>query len=72
MCVWVDGESWGLPGCCRGDQRPQVTSDLRTLGALQEESFEFGGYGCVVTQVKEHVPQWRDNGCVSCCWTLRW
>lgn len=41
VCVCVGGggetpaQSWGLPGCCRGDQRPQVTSDLRTHGALQ-------------------------------------
>lgn len=51
MCVCVGGESRGLPDCCRGDQRPQVTSDLRTLGALREDSFDCGGYGCTVTQV---------------------
>lgn len=38
-------QSWGPPDCCRGDQRPQVTSDLNAHGALQEESFECGGYG---------------------------
>ncbi|KAI9539172.1 hypothetical protein NQZ68_009249 [Dissostichus eleginoides] len=36
-------------GCCRGDQRPQVTSDPRTLGALQEESFECGDGGRLLT-----------------------
>lgn len=41
---WVES-FWGLPACCRGDQRPQVTSDLRTHGALREESFESGGHG---------------------------
>lgn len=61
VCVWVEGEGetpaqfWGLPGCRRGDQRPQVTSDLRTHGASQERSFECGGYGCVLTHVKEQV-----------------
>lgn len=51
----MGGKFWGLPGCCRGDQRPQVTSDLSTHGALQEESFERGGYGRTLTQVREHV-----------------
>lgn len=55
--VWKGGgvlkgrltSDWGVPGCCPGDQRPQVTSDLRTHGALHREPFKCCGYGCVLT-----------------------
>lgn len=52
-CGWLGGKFWGLPGCCRGDQRPQATSDPGTHGASQEEAFEGRGYGCALTQVQE-------------------
>lgn len=45
-------QSWGLPGCRRGDQRPQVTPDPKTHGVLQEGSFDCDGYGRAVTQVE--------------------
>ena len=72
VCVCVGGEFWGLPGCRRGDQRPQVTSDLRTHEALQEEPFECGGYGCRADACGGAVRQWRDNRRASCCRRLRW
>lgn len=53
MCA--GGKFWGLPGCCRGDQRPQLTSDPGTHGASHGEAFEGRGYGCALTQVKERV-----------------
>lgn len=61
------GMSWGLPGCRRGDQRPQVTSDPRSRGALQKESFDCRGYGRMLTQEQAHI---RETS-AGCCWRLR-
>lgn len=76
VCVWMawrgkevgacGGMSWGLPGCRRGDQRPQVTSDPRSRGALQKESFG-RGYGRMLTQEQAHI---RETS-AGCCWRLR-
>lgn len=45
----------GVPGCRRGDQKPQVTSDLRSRGALQKGPFECGGCGCMRGDVSKGV-----------------
>lgn len=69
--MYVGGEFLGVPCCCPGDQRPQVTSDTRALSMVVTGDASEGAHHNrrtieVRIVVEEHVGNRSSNLVMAC------